>query len=58
VAHSPLIIVYPVLKNGTPYREAGAAYFDRFDAEKQARYHLRRLAELGHEASALPQPAA
>lgn len=58
VAHSLLTIVYHVLKNGTPYREAGAAYFERFDAGKQAQYHLRRLAELGYEAPALPQPAA
>ncbi len=48
VAHSLLTIVYHVLKSGTPYREAGAAYFDRFDAGKQAQYHLRRLAELGY----------
>jgi len=58
VAHSLLTIVYHVLKNGTPYREAGATYFDRFDAGRQAQYHLRRLAELGYEAPALPQPAA
>jgi len=58
VAHSLLTIVYHVLKNGTPYREAGATYFNRFDAGRQAQYHLRRLAELGYEAPALPQPAA
>ena len=58
VAHSLLTIVYHVLKTGTPYRELGAAYFDRFDADRQVRYHLRRLAELGYEAPALPQPAA
>jgi transposase len=58
VAHSLLTIVYHVLKSGTPYREAGASYFDRFDTDRQARYHLRRLADLGYEAPALPQPAA
>jgi len=58
VAHSLLTIVYHVLKNGTPYREAGAAYFDRFDAGKQARYHLRRLAELGYEVPTEPKSAA
>ncbi len=58
VAHSLLTIVYHVLKTGTPYREAGAAYFDRFDSGKQARYHLRRLAELGYEVPAEPRSAA
>jgi transposase len=58
VAHSLLTIVYHVLKQGTPYQELGASYFDRFDADRQARYHLRRLAELGYELPAAPQPAA
>jgi transposase len=58
VAHSLLTIVYHVLKNGTPYREAGAAYFDRFDTDRQARYHLRRLADLGYEVPTEPRSAA
>jgi len=58
VAHSLLTIVYHVLKQGTPYQELGARYFDRFDTDRQARYHLRRLAELGYEVPAEPRPAA
>ncbi len=58
VAHSLLTIIYHVLKNATPYQELGAAYFDRLEAGKQARYHLRRLAELGYEVPAEPRPAA
>ena len=58
VAHSLLTIIYHVLKNATPYQELGAAYFDHLDAGKQARYHLRRLAELGYEVPAEPRPAA
>jgi len=58
VAHSLLTIVYHVLKSGTPYRELGAAYFDRFDTDRQARYHLRRLADLGYEVPAEPRSAA
>ncbi len=58
VAHSLLTIVYHVLKGGTPYDELGAAYFDRFETGRQARYYLRRLAELGYEVPAEPRPAA
>jgi transposase len=58
VAHSLLTIVYHVLKTGTPYQELGASYFDRFDTDRQARYHLRRLAELGYEVPAEPKAAA
>ena len=58
MAHSLLTIVYHILKPGTPYQELGASYFDRFDTDRQARYHLRRLAELGYEAPPFPQPAA
>ncbi len=58
VAHSLLTIVYHVLKQGTPYRELGAAFFDRFDEGRQARYHLRRLAELGYALPTAAQPAA
>ena len=58
VAHSLPTIIYHVLKTGTPYQEPGASYFDRFDTDRQARYHLRRLAELGYEVPAEPNAAA
>jgi hypothetical protein len=58
VAHSLLTIVYRVLEQGTPYQELGASYFDRFGADRQARYHLRRLADLGYKVPAEPRPVA
>ncbi len=58
VAHSLLTIIYHVLKTSMPYQELGASYFHRFDTDRQARYHLRRLAELGYEVPAPAQPAA
>ncbi len=58
VAHSILTIVYHLLKDGTLYEDLGAAYFDQLEPEKRARYHLRRLAELGYEVSVQPKPAA
>lgn len=47
VAHSLLTVVYHVLKNGVFYQELGAAYFDRLEPDKLARYPVRRLADLG-----------
>lgn len=58
VAHSILTVVYHVLKTGVPYNELGAAYFDRLEPATLARYHLRRLAELGYELPPEPRPAA
>ena len=58
VAHSILTIVYHVLQRRVPYHELGAAYFDRMEPARQARYHWRRLAELGYEVPPEPRPAA
>jgi hypothetical protein len=48
VAHSLLTVIYHVLKSGTPYHKLGATHFDQLDPAKLARYHVRRLAELGY----------
>ena len=58
VAHSILTVVYHVLTDGVPYEELGATYFDRLEPGKLARYHLRRLAELGYGVYLEPPPAA
>jgi transposase len=58
VAHSLLTIVYHVPERGVFYEELGADYFDRQDPDRLARYHARRLAELGYEVSMQPKPAA
>ncbi|AUX37508.1 MULTISPECIES: IS110 family transposase [Sorangium] len=55
VAHSILVIAFYVLRDGVEYRDLGPDYFDRANAAKLTKYHLRRLAELGYE---LPQPRA
>ena len=47
VAHSLRTVIYHVLKHGVLYEDLGAAYFDRLAPERHARYHLRRLADLG-----------
>jgi hypothetical protein len=48
VAHTQLVIVSHVLKEGTTYRELGADYFDRLDTDRATRELVRRLEPLGH----------
>jgi transposase len=58
VAHSLLTVIYHVLANGVLDEELGADYFERRAPDRVARYHLRRLAELGYDVSVEPRPAA
>jgi transposase len=47
VAHTILVSVYHMLKTKQPYRELGAEYWDRRNAEYLKRYLLKRLERLG-----------
>ena len=47
VAHTILVSVYHMLKTKQPYRELGADYLDRRQAEQVKRYLLKRLERLG-----------
>jgi transposase len=58
VAHSLLTVIYHVLSRGVFYEELGADYFDRLRPERHARYHVRRLAELGFTVTIEPIVAA
>lgn len=49
VAHSMLIAIYHMLKDNLPFRDLGGDYYNRFNTEAKARYHLRKLKELGVE---------
>lgn len=53
MAHSILVIAYHMLRNGVDFNDLGADYFDRMNTAKLTRYHLRRLAKLGCDVSAL-----
>jgi transposase len=57
VAHSLLTVIYHVLHDGTIYADLGADYFDRLAPERHARYHLRRLEELGFSVTLAPVAA-
>jgi transposase len=58
VAHSVLVIIYHVLHTGRPYADLGPDYFDRVDADRLERHHVRRLEQLGYTVTLTPQPEA
>ncbi len=48
VAHSLLVTIYFMLRDGTVFQDLGANYFDRRDREHIARRSVRRLESLGY----------
>jgi len=56
VAHSILVIVYHLLRDGTRYQERGADYFDKHDRLHLERALVKRLEQLGNKV--LLQPTA
>ncbi len=53
VGHSILVILYHLLKDGTPYSDLGGNYFDRLQPERLTRYYVKRLERLGHKVTPL-----
>ncbi len=49
VAHTILVIIYHLLRDGTTYRELGATYFDERDRQAVEHRLIRRLEALGNE---------
>lgn len=49
VAHTILIIVYHILKNGTTYQELGPDFYDTLDRQAVARRAIKRLEQLGYK---------
>ena len=47
VAHSMLIAIYHMLKDNVPYKNLGSDYYTKFNTEKKANYHVKKLHELG-----------
>jgi transposase len=54
VAHSILIIVYSLLRNGGEYRELGANYFDERNRAATVRRAVRRIETLGYQVELQP----
>jgi transposase len=58
VAHSVLVILYHMLREGKPYSDLGPDYFEKLEATRIERYHVRRLEQLGYTVTLTPAPAA
>jgi transposase len=58
VKHGLLVIVYYMRRDGRPYKDLGADYFDKLNPQQRIRYHVKRLKELGQEVELSPMPDA
>ncbi len=47
VAHSLLVVIYHMLKNGSTYKDLGGDYFDKLNKNRLVPYLLRRFKDLG-----------
>ena len=56
VAHSMLIAIYHMLKDGLPFRDLGADYYNQFNKERKINAYLKKLLALGWEPSPAPPP--
>lgn len=58
VAHSMLIAIYHILKDGVPFHDLGADYYNQFNKERKINAYLKKLKALGWEVPvAALQPA-
>jgi transposase len=49
VAHSLLVVIYHMLKNGSTYKDLGGDYFDKLNQKRLVPYFLKRLNDLGYQ---------
>ncbi len=57
VAHSMLVVIYHLIKDGTVYQDLGPKHFDELDRKRATRRAVHRLESLGYEVS-LQMPGA
>jgi len=50
VAHSILIAIYHILKDGVEFQDLGAEYYNQFNRERKVNAYLKKLKALGWEA--------
>lgn len=50
VAHSMLIAIYHILKDGVTFKDLGADYYNQFNKERKINAYLKKLKALGWEA--------
>jgi transposase len=58
VAHTRIVIAYPLQKNKNNYHDLGGNYFDRIHSDGLKRYLGKRLQQLGHKVTLEPMEAA
>lgn len=49
VAHSMLIAIYHILKDGVVFKDLGAGYYNQFNTERKINAYLKKLKALGWE---------
>lgn len=49
VAHSMLIAIYHILKDGVAFKALGADYYNQFNKERKINAYLKKLKALGWE---------
>ena len=49
VAHSMLIAIYHILKDGVVFKDLGADYYNQFNKERKINAYLKKLKSLGWE---------
>lgn len=52
VAHSMLVAIYHILKDGVAYKDLGANYYSQFNRERKINSYLKKLKSLGWEPAA------
>ena len=52
VAHSMLVAIYHVLKDGVVFKDLGAGYYNQFNRERKINSYLKKLKALGWEVPA------
>lgn len=50
VAHSMLIAIYHILKDGVVFKDLGSDYYNQFNKERKIAAYLKKLKALGWEA--------
>jgi transposase len=57
VAHSIIVIIYHILSAKQAYQDLGEEYFERLEAPRLERHHVRRLEQLGYTVTLTPRVA-
>lgn len=58
VAHSMLIAIYHVLKDGVAFKDLGAEYYNQFNKERKINAYLKKLKALGWQPESMAPTAA